>query len=109
MPVCYAFSEGRIFIPVDEKPKSSTNLARIRNIESDPRVSLLFDHYDDDWTQLAWVRVDGEAEVLARGDSAALALVALRKRYRQYGAMDLESAPLIAIVPANVAAWRWPR
>jgi PPOX class probable F420-dependent enzyme len=107
VPVCYAFVGGRFAIAIDEKPKSGRRLARLGNIERDPRVSLLIDHYGDDWSQLAWVRIDGEAAIHERGDSWPEALVALRTRYRQYAAMALEALPLIEILPSNAASWRW--
>ena len=40
---------GRVVIGIDNKPKSSGNLRRLRNIAENPRVSLLADHYSDDW------------------------------------------------------------
>jgi PPOX class probable F420-dependent enzyme len=107
VPVCYAIHDSTLWIPVDEKPKSTTALARLRNIERDPRVSLLFDRYEDDWTRLAWVRVEGTARVLAAGSKAPHALAVLRARYPQYLAMALEDRPLIAITPSRIAAWRW--
>lgn len=107
VPVCYAESGGRLAIPVDEKPKQGRKLARIRNIERDPRVSLLIDRYDDDWTRLAWVRIDGEASVHDRGDAWTAALNALRDRYHQYRDMRLEELPLVEIQPSRVVSWRW--
>ena len=107
VPVCYALHEGRLFIAVDEKPKSTTSLARLRNIDRDPRVSLLFDRYDDDWTRLAWVRVEGHVSVLTRGEAAPATLAALRDRYPQYREMDLEARPLIAVEPLRTVGWRW--
>lgn len=107
VPVCYAWVEGRFAIAVDEKPKRSGRLARMRNIERDPRVTLLFDRYDDDWSKLAWVRVEGAAEVRSTGSEWPEALEALRARYPQYAGMSLESLPLIAITPERVTGWRW--
>ena len=107
IPVCYTLADGCIWIPIDEKPKSTMRLARIENIERDSRVSVLFDRYSDDWAELAWVRVDGEASVLAAGRERPDALAELRRRYGQYKAMDLEGLPLIRIVPTRVAGWRW--
>lgn len=107
VPVCYAFHGGRFYIPVDEKPKRGPRVARIRNIENDPRVALLIDRYDDDWSQLAWVRIDGIARVFARGDFAPAALEALRTRYPQYREMALERLPLISISPERCVSWRW--
>ena len=83
-----------LVIAIDEKPKAGLRLARLRNIERDPRVSLLADRYDEDWTQLAWVRVEGNAEILERGGADPAALAALRDRYPQYRDMDLEPRPL---------------
>ena len=107
VPVCYALADGAIVIPVDEKPKRSRNLERVRNIERDPRVTLLFDRYADDWTQLAWVRVDGRASVLPLGEQRPGALAALRARYALYATMALEGRPLLLVVPERARSWRW--
>lgn len=108
VPVCYAPVDGGAFaIAVDEKPKRGIALARLRNIAADSRISLLFDRYEDDWTRLAWVRVDGEASVLARGELWPSALAALRERYPQYSGMRLEELPMIVVRPVNITSWRW--
>ena len=107
VPVCYALLEGRLAIAVDEKPKRSTELARLRNIRRDPRVTLLFDRYDDDWSHLAWVRVDAHAQVHPTGSEWPEALEALRARYSQYAGMALESLPLIVATPERVTGWSW--
>lgn len=106
VPVCYALAGEQLVIAVDEKPKRSTKLARLRNIERDPTVSLLIDHYEEDWRQLRWVRVDGRAVVEERGDARADAMAALRERYAQYAEMGLEALPLIVITPERVVGWR---
>ena len=106
VPVVYAVIEEGIAIAIDEKPKRSTRLARLRNIEHDSRVTLLVDRYDDDWANLAWVRVDGSATVLERGDEYPEALDALRERYPQHREMALEAQPLILIEPERVVGWR---
>jgi hypothetical protein len=49
---------------VDARPKSSTDLRRLRNIRADPRVAVLADHYEDDRGRLRWVRADGQASIL---------------------------------------------
>lgn len=107
VPVCYALAEGVFGIAIDEKPKRPGRLARLRNIARDSRVTLLVDRYDDNWRQLAWLRVDGEAAIVERGDERPEMLAALRARYPQYTAMALEGNPLILIVPGHVSAWRW--
>ncbi len=107
VPVCYALVEDAIVIAIDEKPKSTTDLARVRDIRRDPRVTLIVDRYDDeDWSRLAWVRVDATAEVLATGSEWPEGLTPLRARYPQYATMALESLPLLRLTPTRVAAWR---
>ena len=107
VPVCYAVAGEGIAIAIDEKPKKTGTLARVRNIERDPRLTLLIDRYDDDWSQLAWVRIEGQATVLARGSEWPLALTQLRHRYKQYETMALEELPLVRIRAERVVSWRW--
>jgi PPOX class probable F420-dependent enzyme len=107
IPVCYALVDGRFVIAIDEKPKSGRRLARLRNMERDARVTLLIERYDDDWTQLAWLRIEGMALVHERGEEIPAALEALRARFSQYADMALEERPLISIEPGRSTSWRW--
>ncbi|MDE2932534.1 MAG: TIGR03668 family PPOX class F420-dependent oxidoreductase [Chloroflexota bacterium] len=107
VPVCFALVEGTIAIAIDEKPKQGVTLARVRNIERDSRATLLVDHYEEHWERLAWLRLEGDADVLKRGDGWPDALDALRRRYPRYREMSLESLPLIRLRPARVVGWRW--
>ncbi len=108
VPVCFAVAEAGIFITIDEKPKrvAARALKRLRNIAENPQVALVADRYDDrDWSRLGWVMVRGRAEVLDGGPEHAAALLGLRARYPQLGAMNLEGQPVIAIRVARVASW----
>lgn len=107
VPVCFARTGDRFVTPVDEKPKRSQSLARATNIERDPRCTMLWDCYDEDWRQLAWVRADGVAAVVGQGGDLPEALAALRARYPQYRSMALERLPLIVFEPQRVVSWRW--
>ncbi len=107
VPVCYALAGDHVAIAIDEKPKSTTELARVRDIRRDPRVTLLVDRYDDrDWGRLAWLRLEADAIVLATGSEWPEGLAALRARYRQYATMALESLPLLRLTPTRAVAWR---
>ena len=64
VPVCYAADSARIYSAVDAKPKATRNLRRLRNIADNPQVSLVVDVWDEDWSRLAWVIVEGRADVL---------------------------------------------
>ncbi|MGH2631832.1 MAG: TIGR03668 family PPOX class F420-dependent oxidoreductase [Tepidiformaceae bacterium] len=107
VPVCFALVGGLFFVPIDEKPKRGGTLARVRDIQRDPRATLLFDHYDEDWTQLAWLRFDCEARLIESGHQRPDALSALRGRYLQYREMALEQRPLIELTPFRRSGWRW--
>ena len=105
VPVCFAYDEGRFYIAIDEKPKRTTRLKRIRNIEANSRVSVVFDHYEEDWERLGWVLVDGVAFVLESGEEHSLAVASLRQRYEQYAAMALAEQPLIIVTVEKVVSW----
>ena len=105
VPICFALLDGRIYSVVDEKPKRTTRLQRLRNLEANPRAALLIDRYSDDWSQLAWVMVRGLAEVIEAGEEHAAAIAALRAKYRQYRAMALDDRPVIRLSPERVNAW----
>jgi PPOX class probable F420-dependent enzyme len=100
VPVCFALHDGRIVTAVDWKPKATTKLARLDNVRATHRASLLVDHYDEDWSKLWWVRVDGAATV-ADDDRAIDALAA---KYDQYRAQR-PAGPVIAIEPDRWRSW----
>jgi coenzyme F420-0:L-glutamate ligase / coenzyme F420-1:gamma-L-glutamate ligase len=108
VPICYAFLEGVIYTPIDEKPKTGDprELRRIRNILANPNVCLVLDRYEDeDWSRLAWLQVRGEASLVEDDSERERALIALRARYRQYLTMALEELPLLKITPTRLVGW----
>lgn len=105
VPVCFALAGALIYTAVDEKPKRTHDLARLANIADEPRVALLADHYEDDWTRLWWVRVDGDAAVVADPGERDRALVALAAAYPQYASSPPRGA-VIAIAPRRWSGWR---
>jgi PPOX class probable F420-dependent enzyme len=90
-----------IYSAVDAKPKSSTDLRRLRNIRADPRVTVLADHYEDDWDGLWWVRADGQAAILDDPATMAPALALLAGRYPQYR----EHPPAGPVISIDVDRW----
>jgi PPOX class probable F420-dependent enzyme len=101
VPVCFALHDGRIVTAVDDKPKSTRALARLDNVRATGRASLLVDHYEEDWSALWWVRVDGSAEVVVDDDAA---IDALAGKYPQYRAAR-PAGPVIAIAPERWRSW----
>lgn len=105
VPVCFVYIEGGFYTPIDEKPKRSARLKRLRNIEENPRAALVFDRYEEDWGRLGWVLVRGAASTLGGGAEHSRALAALRQKYPQYRSMALEEKPLIRIEVEKVSSW----
>jgi PPOX class probable F420-dependent enzyme len=119
VPICYVLSDDErtgsvvLHTPLDEKPKRTTDphdLARVRDIAARPAVTILVDRWSEDWTELAWLRVHGDAVVLeaddpASADERSSAIEALRTKYRQYADQDLAARPLIRIVLASAVSW----
>lgn len=108
VPVCFALVGGVAYTPIDEKPKRGdpASLRRIRNVLARPDVCLVVDHYEEDWSRLAWLQVRGRAGLATEARERSLAFSALRERYPQYRGMDLESRPLIRIAPTQIVMWR---
>ena len=104
VPIVFAYDEGRLYTAVDRKPKSTFRLKRLRNIESNPDVSVLVDHYDDDWTALWWVRIDGTARVIGSGPVLRKGLVLLTAKYEVYTTQP-PPGPVIEVRVENVRAW----
>jgi PPOX class probable F420-dependent enzyme len=111
VPICFVLGEHgpRLYTPLDEKPKATADprrLARVQDIEARPDVTVLVDHWDEDWDRLAWVRCGGRAALLeSPGDEHRNAVRALRAKYRQYGSHDLEHRPIIRIEVEEVRGW----
>jgi PPOX class probable F420-dependent enzyme len=94
----------RVYTAVDAKPKTTTRLQRLRNIQAHPRVALLADHYADDWAQLWWVRADGQAAVLEDAAGLAGPLRLLAARYPQY-AVQPPAGPVIVVRVDRWTGW----
>jgi PPOX class probable F420-dependent enzyme len=103
VPVCFAMDAGALYTAIDEKPKSGGFLKRVKNILENPSITFLVDHYEEDWSRLGWVRIDGTAELLSNGQERDGAIRLLRSRYEQYRSMQLSA--VIAIRVLHVRSW----
>lgn len=105
VPITFVLLDDLICSAVDEiKPKTTTRLARLADVERDPRVGIVVDHYVDDWSALWWVRVDGTAAVHEGGELRERALGALAAKYPPYAA-TAPSGPVLVITPGRWAGW----
>ena len=107
VPVCFAISEGTLYITIDEKPKrhAGTPLKRVRNIMQNPAVAVIVDRYDDDWALLGWVMLRGRAEILTAGTEHDDAQALLRSRYPQLRSMQIAQHPVIAVRIERTTSW----
>ena len=108
LPFCFAFDGESLYSPIDEKPKTAAprELKRVRNIRTNPRVSVAVHRYDDeDWSRLAHIIVQGEADILTDGETHRNAVRLLRRKYPQYRTMALDQRPIIRIRVVRCIRW----
>jgi PPOX class probable F420-dependent enzyme len=105
IPICFAFDGKEFFSPIDEKPKRTTRLKRLRNIEENPKLSLIIDRYNEDWRRLAYVLIRGSAKILLRGERHRRGVGLLRQKYPQYRRMAIHERPMIVITPKQFKTW----
>ena len=104
VPICFALDDKTLYFVIDSKPKKTTDLKRLRNIAANPAVSILVDHYEDEWNRLWWVRLDGQARVVTDQQEAQHALVLLAERYSQYRVTP-PAGPVVAVAIEDVTGW----
>ena len=105
VPCCFALAGDVLYSAVDAKPKSTLSLRRLANLRANTAASLLVDHYEEDWSTLWWVRVDGRGRVVEAGVERDRAIGVLEAKYAQY----LRVPPPGAVVAIDVDVWRcWP-
>ena len=119
VPICFVLAPeddavGRplLYMPLDEKPKRDAdphNLARVRDLLVLPQATLLVDRWDEDWTQLGWVRLYGAGEVLEpeprEVEEHAAAVAALRAKYPQYASQAIDARPVLRFAIDRIVAW----
>ena len=114
VPACYSVhpTAAVLYIAIDDKPKQVDDphrLARVRDILADPRVTVLVDRWDEDWSRLAWLRCQGSATLLepdADDDrERSAAIDALRDRYPAYAGHDLEGSLVLRIEIERTSSW----
>jgi len=104
VPIVFVVDGNTLYSAVDRKPKRSTKLRRIENARARPDVTILVDHYDEDWRRLWWIRIRGLARVLDDGDERAHALALLQEKYPQYRNEPPEGA-VLAVDVSDVRSW----
>jgi PPOX class probable F420-dependent enzyme len=101
VPFCFVLAGEVLYSAVDHKPKRTANLRRLANAAAEPRVCVLVDHYEDDWSRLWWVRLDARAERLEPGPEVERALAELAVKYPQYR----ETTPAGPVLRIAIERW----
>jgi PPOX class probable F420-dependent enzyme len=104
VPIVFVLEGETLYSAVDRKPKRSSTLRRIENARVRPDVTILVDHYEDDWGRLWWIRLRGRARVLDEGDERAHALTLLARKYPQYR-REPPDGPVLAVDVTEVREW----
>jgi PPOX class probable F420-dependent enzyme len=102
VPIVFALPGQTLYSAVDAKPKRSRSLRRVANARQRPDVTVLIDHYEDDWSRLWWVSLRGRAQVLEAGEEAERALQLLVDKYEQYR-REPPGRPVLAV---DILEWR---
>ena len=100
VPICFVLEGSTLYTAVDEKPKRTRRLKRLENIEANPQVEIVIDHYEEDWSKLWWVRLRGTARIVE--DPQAMALLA--EKYPQYREQP-PAGPVIAVEIVERSEW----
>jgi len=104
VPIVFALDGDTLYSAVDRKPKRSRKLRRIENARARPDVTILVDHYEEDWSQLWWIRLRGHARVLDDGEERDRALALLEEKYPQYRS-EPPDGPVLAVDVTDVREW----
>jgi PPOX class probable F420-dependent enzyme len=104
VPIVFALDGDLLYSAVDHKPKRTRRLRRLANIAANPRLSLLADHYEEDWTRLWWARADGVGRIVEAGVEFERAVGALVERYEQYAGQP-PAGPAIVVEIGHWSGW----
>ena len=94
----------RAYWAVDRKPKRSSRIQRLENLEANPAAEVIVDGYDEDWRRLWWVRAAGSGRIVGSDAERSLALEALKAKYPQYEA-EPPDGPVVAIDLERITSW----
>jgi PPOX class probable F420-dependent enzyme len=104
----FVWDEPQLHFPLDRKPKREEDwhmLRRVRNIETNGRVAVVIDRYDEDWSRLAWVLLEGVATIIENGAERDHAASLLAAKYPQYAGSALDGRPVVRVAVERAVTW----
>ncbi len=110
VPLCFWYDNAaHFYFIIDEKPKRLTGMGikRMRNLAENPQVALIVDHYEEEWSYLAYVLVHGAGHLVDEANEYMHALRNLRDKYPQYRTMALgfDKNPMVRIDAQRLHVW----
>lgn len=108
VPIVFVWRDAVLYTPLDRKPKRDDDwhaLRRVRNIETNGRVAIVVDRYDEDWSRLAWVLLEGVATILETGEERDSAAKLLTGKYAQYETLSLDGRPIVRVEIEHESEW----
>jgi PPOX class probable F420-dependent enzyme len=108
VPIVFVYEHPYLYTPIDSKPKKVgdwRHLRRVQNVVTNGRASVVIDVWDEDWSKLRYVLLEGTADVLEGGDERDRALALLEAKYPQYSQMPLGDAPVIRVTVERSVEW----
>jgi len=105
VPICFAWVPPILYSAIDGKPKRRTTLRRLRNIVDTGRAAIVVDTWNEDWSKLAYVLIEGPATILTDGIERDEALILLTAKYPQYDDLPLIDNVVIRVTAERRVAW----
>ncbi|TMB60297.1 MAG: TIGR03668 family PPOX class F420-dependent oxidoreductase [Chloroflexi bacterium] len=108
VPIVFVIREDSLYFPLDRKPKREDDwhmLRRVRNIETNGRVSIVVDRYEEEWSRLAWVLVEGVATIIESGAERDSVAAQLCDKYPQYRGGKLDGRPVVRVAVERAVSW----
>jgi nitroimidazol reductase NimA-like FMN-containing flavoprotein (pyridoxamine 5'-phosphate oxidase superfamily) len=101
VPICPLLDGEKIYLG------SEAGVKKVRNIEANPQVAIVFDDYSEAWAYLRGILIQGEARVVSPAEFRRLR----RKMYAKYlmyesmAALDDDDSVIIEITPRRKFSW----
>jgi PPOX class probable F420-dependent enzyme len=108
VPIVFVYDDPHLYTPIDRKPKRVDDwrlLRRVQNVVTNGRASVVIDHWDEDWSRLRYVLLEGTADVLESGAERERAIALLEAKYEQYRSLPLGDAPVIRVTVERRVEW----
>jgi PPOX class probable F420-dependent enzyme len=104
LPLCFVATADTVYFS-NGAERTRGSLKRVRNVEANPQVAVLVDHYREDWERIAYLLVHGRAELLREGPEHAEAARAFWERYPQMTDWPLLEWSVLAVRAERIVEW----